>query len=171
MLAEAKGGLNRLTETKAAKHKAKALITPLVEAKGEPEVLTRKRVDRQDPIFPYSWRRKGENIQTNLKEFTEQLAFASGFEFGNGFNYVRLGEYFTYEDKPYRDTTNTHWLNLTSRLLIRQAPSKRAHCAKGELTLSSGTRPRATLPSEPKTSADWKTTSWKLACDTNAVKT
>jgi hypothetical protein len=56
------------------------------------------------PILIYG---KGENIQTNLKEFTEQLAFVAGVEFGDAFNCVQLGEYFTYEGEPYRDTV-TH---------------------------------------------------------------
>jgi len=51
---------------------------------------------------------KGKNIQTNLKEFTEQLAFIAGVEFGDAFNCVRLGEYFTYEGEPYRNTV-THY--------------------------------------------------------------
>ncbi len=38
----------RAAGAKAATHKTKALITPLVEAKEDPEVLTRERVDRQD---------------------------------------------------------------------------------------------------------------------------
>ncbi len=45
------------------------------------------------PILIYG---KGENIQTNLVEFTEQLAFVAGIEFRDTFNCVRLGEYFTY---------------------------------------------------------------------------
>ncbi len=55
------------------------------------------------PILIYG---KGENIQTNLKEFTEQLAFVAGVEFGDAFNCVRLGEYFTYASEPYRSTTS-----------------------------------------------------------------
>jgi hypothetical protein len=39
-------------EAKAANHNIKALITPLVEGKGEPEALTRKRVDPQDLTSP-----------------------------------------------------------------------------------------------------------------------
>ncbi len=42
----------RAAEAKAANHIKKALITPLVEGKGEPEVLTRKRVDPQDLTSP-----------------------------------------------------------------------------------------------------------------------
>ncbi len=53
------------------------------------------------PILIYG---KGENTQTNLKEFTEQLAFIAGVEFGDAFNCLRLGEYFTYEGEPYRNT-------------------------------------------------------------------
>ncbi len=41
----------RAAEAKAANYIIKALITPLVEGKGEPEVLTRKRVDPQDPKY------------------------------------------------------------------------------------------------------------------------
>jgi hypothetical protein len=37
---------------KGGKPQTKALITPLVEGKGEPEGLTRKRVDPQDPTSP-----------------------------------------------------------------------------------------------------------------------
>ncbi len=40
-------------EAKTANHKTKALITPLVEGKGEPEVPTRKRVDLQDQTYSY----------------------------------------------------------------------------------------------------------------------
>jgi hypothetical protein len=39
-------------EAKAANHIIKALITQLVQGKGEPEALTRKRVDPQDPTSP-----------------------------------------------------------------------------------------------------------------------
>jgi hypothetical protein len=54
---------------------------------------------------------KGENIQTNLKEFTEQLALIAG----DAFNCVRLGEYFTYEDEPYRNTV-THYAHQLDEL-------------------------------------------------------
>ncbi len=40
-------------EAKAANHNIKALITPLVEGKGEPGALTRRRVDPQDLTSPY----------------------------------------------------------------------------------------------------------------------
>jgi hypothetical protein len=43
-----------------------------------------------------------------LKEFTEQLAFVAGVKFGDAFNCVRLGEYFTYASEPYRSTTSHH---------------------------------------------------------------
>jgi hypothetical protein len=43
----------RAAEAKAANHIPKALITPLVEGKGEPEALTRKRADLQDLTSPY----------------------------------------------------------------------------------------------------------------------
>ena len=43
----------RAAEAKAANHKIKALITLLVEGKGEPEALTRRKVDPQDPTSPY----------------------------------------------------------------------------------------------------------------------
>jgi hypothetical protein len=43
----------RAAETKAANHIKKALITLLVEEKGEPEALTTKRVDLQDLTSPY----------------------------------------------------------------------------------------------------------------------
>jgi hypothetical protein len=43
----------RAAEAKAANHITKALITPLVEGKGEHEVLIRKRVDLQDLTSPY----------------------------------------------------------------------------------------------------------------------
>ncbi len=39
-------------EAKATNHIIKALITPLVKGKGEPEVLIRKRGDPQDPTSP-----------------------------------------------------------------------------------------------------------------------
>ncbi len=64
------------------------------------------------PILIYG---KGENIQTNLKEFTEQLAFVAGVEFGDAFNCVRLGEYFAYEGEPYRDTA-THFEHQSDEL-------------------------------------------------------
>ncbi len=43
----------RPAEAKVASHTIKALITPLVAEKGEPEGLNRKRVDLQDPTSPY----------------------------------------------------------------------------------------------------------------------
>ncbi len=43
----------RVTEAKVASHNIKALITPLVEGKREPEALIIKRVDQQDLTFPY----------------------------------------------------------------------------------------------------------------------
>ncbi len=58
---------------------------------------------------------KGENIQTNLKEFTEQLALIAGVEFGGAFNCVRLEEYFTYEGEPYRNTV-THFAHQLDEL-------------------------------------------------------
>ncbi len=46
----------------------------------------KSRSARSDlPILIYS---KEENIQTNLKEFTEQLAFVAGVEFGDAFTLV-----------------------------------------------------------------------------------
>jgi hypothetical protein len=39
-------------EAKAENHTIKALITPLIEEKGEPEALIRKRVDLQDLTSP-----------------------------------------------------------------------------------------------------------------------
>jgi hypothetical protein len=44
---------DQAAEAKAANHKIKALITPLVKGKGEPKALTRERVDPQDPTSPY----------------------------------------------------------------------------------------------------------------------
>ncbi len=43
----------RAAEANAANHIIKTLIMPLVEGKGEPEALTRKRVDPQDPTSLY----------------------------------------------------------------------------------------------------------------------
>ncbi len=43
-----------------------------------------------------------------MKEFTEQLIFVAGIEFGDAFHCVRLGEYFTHEGEPYRDTVAHH---------------------------------------------------------------
>ena len=43
----------RPAEAKVASHTIKALITPLVEGKGEPEGPNRKRVDPQDLTSPY----------------------------------------------------------------------------------------------------------------------
>ncbi len=54
------------------------------------------------PILIYG---KGENIKTNLVEFTEQLTIIAGIEFGDAFNCVQLGEYFTYATEPYRSAT------------------------------------------------------------------
>ncbi len=45
--------VDHAAEAKAGNHKIKALITPLVEGKGEPEALTRKRVDTQDATTSY----------------------------------------------------------------------------------------------------------------------
>ncbi len=70
--------VQRAAEAKAANHTTKALITPLVEGKGEPE------------------------IKTNLVEFTVQLTIIAGIEFGDAFNCVRLREFFTYASEPYR---------------------------------------------------------------------
>jgi hypothetical protein len=42
----------RAAEAKAASHNTKALITPLAEGTGEPEALTRRRVDLQDLTSP-----------------------------------------------------------------------------------------------------------------------
>jgi hypothetical protein len=64
------------------------------------------------PILIY---RKGENIKTNLVEFMEQLTIIAGIEFGDVFNCVRLGEYFTYATEPYMGT-NSHHL-YTMRML------------------------------------------------------
>jgi hypothetical protein len=61
------------------------------------------------PILIYG---KGENIKTNLVEFTEQLAFVAGVEFGDAFNCVRVGEYFTYAIEPYRGTISEHLYTL-----------------------------------------------------------
>ncbi len=91
----------RAAEAKAANHITKALITLLVERDGDPEVRKGRSARFNLPILIHG---KGGNIQTNLKEFTEQLAFVAGVEFGDAFNCVRLGEYFTYESGPYRDT-------------------------------------------------------------------
>jgi hypothetical protein len=40
-------------EAKAPRHLTKTLMTPLVKGKGEPEALTRRRVNQQDPLSPY----------------------------------------------------------------------------------------------------------------------
>jgi hypothetical protein len=45
--------VTHVAEAKAANHTIKVLITPLVEGKGEPEALTRKKVDPQDLTSPY----------------------------------------------------------------------------------------------------------------------
>ena len=57
------------------------------------------------PILIYG---KGENIKTNLVEFTEQLTIIAGIEFGDAFNCVRLEEYFTYAMEPYRGAASHH---------------------------------------------------------------
>ncbi len=98
----------RVAEGKAAKHKTRALTTPLVEGKGEPEALTRERVEQQDPTSPYLFMEKGESIKTNLVEFMEQLTIIAGVEFGNAFNCLRLGDYFTYAVEPHRSTDANH---------------------------------------------------------------
>ncbi len=65
---------------------------------------TDQRKDRQARSNPHILKYgKGESIQTNLKEFTEQLAFVLGVEPEDAFNCVRLDEYFTYEGDPYQD--------------------------------------------------------------------
>ncbi len=53
----------RVAEAKAANHKIKALTTPLVEGKGEPEALTRERVDPQDLTSPYLFMIKGKTFK------------------------------------------------------------------------------------------------------------
>jgi hypothetical protein len=60
------------------------------------------RSDLPVPIYG-----NGGNIQTNLKEFTEQLVLIlrnnSGVELVDAFNCVRLGEYFTCKGERYRE--------------------------------------------------------------------
>ncbi len=117
---------------------------------------------------------KGENIQTNLKEFTEQIAFIAGVEFGDAFNCVRLGEYFTYEGEPYRNTIAhyEHQLGeLDEKIADAATPTKRRRFVIGRHYLLLGMRPRLTKPSHPKAWAEWKITSLKLARVTNAEKT
>ena len=50
----------RAAEAKAVNHITKALITPLVEEKGEPEGLIRKRVDSPDLTSPYLFMVRGK---------------------------------------------------------------------------------------------------------------
>ncbi len=61
------------------------------------------------PILIYG---KWENIKTNHFEFTEQLPIIAGVEFGNAFNCVQLGEYFTYVGEPYRSAIFHHLYTL-----------------------------------------------------------
>ncbi len=103
-----------------------------------------------------------------MKEFTEQLSFVAGVEFGDVFNCVWLGEYFTYEGEPYRDTVAhyEHLLAEVDELAIADTASSNE---KRELRF----RRKALVTSYPGKSKvaikveDSKTTSWKLVCVIN----
>ena len=66
--------VTRAAEAKAANHNPKALITPLVEGKGEPEALTRRRVDPQDPTSPQHPSPTGESHQRIIQLTNDKLS-------------------------------------------------------------------------------------------------
>jgi hypothetical protein len=102
---------------------------------------------------------KRENIQTNLKKFTERFAFVAGVKFGDAFNCVQLGEYFTYEGEPYRNTV-AHFAHQLDKLDEKIADAGSANEKKAlrdrKALLTARLRPRVTRPSHPKTRAEWK---------------
>ena len=66
----------------------------------------------------------------------EQLTIIAGIEFGDAFNCVRLGEYFTYATEPYRGA-NSHHQYIVRKLDeeiagMANSPEKRALCASRE---------------------------------------
>ncbi len=146
------GGRNGSTRGKPH-HKGADNATGRGEARARGTNQKKGRSARSDiPILIYD---KGENIKTNLLEFTEQLAFVAGVEFGNAFNCVRLGEYFTYASEPYRSTTSHHL--YTMRKLdediadTANCAEKRALRLRKEKPLKPIIMPRLTKSSQMRT--------------------